>query len=52
MNPLRHWKVILCLAAIFAAGAVTGAMVTLRLAKRTIANRQAPEQIVAAVQRD
>ena len=34
MSPLRHWKIMVCLAAIFVAGLVSGSLITLRMAKR------------------
>ncbi len=34
MSFLRHWKIMLCLAAIFVAGLVSGSLVTLRIVKK------------------
>jgi len=39
MSLGRHWKIGLCLVAIFAAGAVTGAMLTVRMVKAYIARQ-------------
>jgi Spy/CpxP family protein refolding chaperone len=40
MSWLRHWKIALCMAAIFVAGGVTGSVLTVR-AVRAFVNRQA-----------
>ncbi|MEW6304913.1 MAG: hypothetical protein AB1705_15675 [Verrucomicrobiota bacterium] len=36
MNSLRHWKIVLILVAIFAAGGVTGSVLTLRGVKSAV----------------
>lgn len=43
MSFLRHWKIMLCLVAIFAAGAVSGGMVTLRLVKKAVGRNLNPD---------
>ena len=48
MNFLRHWKIMLCLAAIFAAGLVSGSMVTLRIVKRAAGRSLNPDAWSAA----
>ena len=43
MNILRHWKIMLCLAAIFVAGAVSGSMLTLRLVRKAAGRNLNPD---------
>ncbi len=45
MSWLRHWKVILALLALFAFGALTGTVVTLKVVKRVIESRTNPERM-------
>ena len=52
MSVLRHWKIGICLAAIFIAGAVTGAVVTVRVAKQYIARQNNLERWTAATMKD
>ena len=43
MSFLRHWKIMLCLVAIFVAGAVSGGVVTLRLVKKAAGRNLNPD---------
>jgi uncharacterized membrane protein len=52
MSLLRHWKIGICLVAIFITGAVTGAMVTVRLAKQYIARQATLERWTASTMKD
>lgn len=45
MSWLRHWKVILALAALFLLGAATGTAITLKVVKRFIETRTNPERM-------
>lgn len=45
MSWLRHWKVVLALVALFALGAATGTVVTLKVVKRVIESRTNPERM-------
>ena len=45
MSWLRHWKVVLALIALFALGAATGTVVTLKVVKRYIETRTNPERM-------
>lgn len=48
MSFEKPWKLVLLLAGIFVAGAVTGSFVTLSVVKKVTQNRGAPEQWVSA----
>lgn len=48
MSFQKPWKLVLLLAGIFVAGAVTGAFVTVTVVKKVAQNRGAPEQWVSA----
>ncbi len=48
MSLEKPWKLVLLLVGIFAAGAVTGAFVTMAVVKKAAENRRAPEQWVSA----
>lgn len=52
MSWTRHWKIGICLVAIFAAGAVTGAMVTVRVVKQYIARQSNLERWTASTMKD
>lgn len=52
MNFLQHWKILLTMLAIFAAGIVTGSMVTVRVVKHVIAERTGPDYWVAGTMRE
>ena len=52
MSITRHWKIGVCLVAIFIAGAVTGAMITVRVAKNYIARQSNLERWAASALRD
>ena len=45
MNWLRHWKIILALVGLFALGAATGSVITLKVVKRVIEARTNPERM-------
>lgn len=45
MSWLRHWKVVLALVALFAFGAATGTVITLKVVKRVIEGRTNPERM-------
>lgn len=45
MSWLRHWKVVLALAALFLLGAATGTVITLKIVKRVIEGRTNPERM-------
>lgn len=49
MSGLRHWKVILALLALFALGAATGTVVTLKFVKRAIEGRTNPERMSSSL---
>ena len=42
---MRHWKVMLALVALFALGAATGSVITLKVVKRAIEGRTNPERM-------
>ena len=42
---MRHWKVMLALVALFALGAATGSVITLKVVKRAIEGRTNPERL-------
>jgi hypothetical protein len=52
MEPLKHWKIILSLAAIFMAGAVTGGVITFQVVRQVVRTRTNPEQWPGRVLRD
>ncbi|MBL6764736.1 MAG: hypothetical protein ISQ14_07260 [Verrucomicrobiae bacterium] len=43
MEPIRHWKIILSLTAIFVAGAVTGGVITFQVVRSVVRSRTNPE---------
>ncbi len=47
MSFLRHWKILLTMLAIFAAGIVTGSMLTVRVIKRVVQKQAAPDHWAA-----
>lgn len=51
MNALRRWQIVLLLVAIFAVGAVSGALVTLRVVKRAAAKAGQPQNMLQAAAR-
>lgn len=52
MKALRHWKVILVLLLVFAAGAVLGGVVTMRFCKQAFARGFDVEHKVAGIMND
>ena len=44
MNFLRHWKILVCLTGLFALGAATGSLLTLRLRPEPTPSAQPPEE--------
>jgi|GEM_PF-814325 len=52
MEPLRNWKIIVSLAAIFIAGAVTGSVITFQVVKTIVRSRTNPDQWSARIMRE
>lgn len=52
MEPLRNWKIILSLTAIFVAGAVTGSVITFQVVKSIVRSRTNPDQWSARIMRE
>ena len=43
MEPIRHWKIIVSLTAIFVAGAVTGGVITFQIVRKVVRAKTNPE---------
>lgn len=52
MEAIKHWKIVLSLAAIFLAGAVTGGVITFQVVRSVVRARTNPDQWSARILRD